>query len=161
MPDGSSSEVRIQPGVHAGTAITITGSAVPGQRRVDATFTIEQQEPSCSDGFVRHRDNLVCRVPVGATRLQTLDGRTIEIPVEPTESDCIVVVGEGMPILHGDGLKGNLIIKHTTAAVEVTTHAAVPSSAHEVLCPICGENVPTANIHLHLVHCKLHHSAPD
>lgn len=155
MPDGTSSELRVQPGTREGTPITVTGSTTPGKRRVDGTFIIEQED--CME-FERCRDNLTCTVPTGTTQLQTLDDRTLHF--EADTAGRVIIPGEGMPILHGDGLKGNLIITiegSIDGSDTISRDCDFSMSSDEVRCPICSESVPSANIHLHLVHCKRCH----
>eukprot|EP00656_Telonema_subtile_P041695 TRINITY_DN4695_c0_g1_i1.p1 TRINITY_DN4695_c0_g1~~TRINITY_DN4695_c0_g1_i1.p1 ORF type:complete len:317 (+),score=55.57 TRINITY_DN4695_c0_g1_i1:151-1101(+) len=150
MPDGSSRQLRIQPGVPAGTALTLSAQGSNGQRARDGTFVLTQTE---HPEFERCGDHLVylwSEIPVSVVML---DGRAIEVLLDA--SGCAIVDGEGMPILHGEGVKGNLFVEPRekpvrAAQVEVREHG-------DVSCPICCESVPSHNLHLHLVHCKRNH----
>jgi len=148
LPDESLRNLRLAPGIREGTALSISGTASKDQRRVDATFVLQLAEAHPT--FERRGNHLACTVAAGSksVSLRTLDGRDLEIDLNPVEGAC--VAGEGMPILHTDGLRGNLLIQIGDSVGEVE------EAADEVSCPVCSELVPAPNIHLHLVHCKRH-----
>ena len=96
MPDHSLRNLRLAPGIREGTALSISGTASKDQRRVDATFVLQLAEPHPT--FERRGNHLLKHVAAGSksVSLRTLDGRDLEIDLNPVEGAC--VAGEGMPM---------------------------------------------------------------
>eukprot|EP00128_Syssomonas_multiformis_P014178 Colp12_sorted_trinity150504_noHs@4475 len=126
-PDGQTSTVKdriltidIRPGWRAGTKITFPkeGDQGPNNIPADIVFIVTEKK---HERFQRHGNDLIHTTQIPLARaltgtvidLQTLDGRTLNIPVNDIVSPSYVkvVAGEGMPHSKNNKQKGNLIIK--------------------------------------------------
>ena len=94
------------------------GDEQHGREPADVVFIIDEKPHT---RFLREGNDLICKHKVSladalcgfAVSVQTLDGRTIHVPVDSPVSpgSSRVVVGEGMPISKQPGTKGDLKIQ--------------------------------------------------
>lgn len=123
-PEEKILEIAIKPGWKKGTTVTFEneGDEAPGVVPGDLQFIIGEKE---HDRFVREGNNLVHTARVSLAQaltgftltLQTLDGRTLNIPCNEIISPGYfkTVRGEGMPISKSPGSKGDLTLKFSIA----------------------------------------------
>lgn len=114
-------EVNVRPGWKAGTKVTFEreGDQIPGYIPADIVFVIQERP---HPRFQREGNDLVYTQHISlaeslscdfTVRIELLDGRPLEIPIDEviTPDSEIVIGGEGMPIKGDLSQKGDLKIK--------------------------------------------------
>lgn len=139
----------MRPGWKAGTKITFTekGDEKPGIIPADIVFVVEEKPHA---RFRRDGNNLThtARLTLAdalcgtVLRLQTLDDRTIELPLAGvTPQSMKRVVGEGMPIAKTPGTRGDLYVKFE---IEFPLTLRLGEEQKEALRALLGQPAPLA-----------------
>lgn len=112
--------IEVKPGWKRGTKVTFPekGDERPGVIPADVIFVVEEKPHACyerdgNDLIYTHRLPLVDALCGCTVSVQTLDGRSLKIPInEVVDPDSErVVAGEGMPITKSAGQRGNLRLR--------------------------------------------------
>ncbi|CAI0416894.1 unnamed protein product [Linum tenue] len=109
-----------KPGWKKGTKITFPdkGNEQPNQQPADLIFMIDEKPHNVykrdgNDLMIHHRVTMAEALGGTTASIDTLDGRTLSVPVTDIVSPGyeLVVAREGMPIAKEPGNRGDLIIK--------------------------------------------------
>ncbi|CAN1182509.1 DnaJ homolog subfamily B member 4 [Linum perenne] len=112
--------IDVKPGWKKGTKITFPdkGNEQPNQLPADLVFIIDEKPHDVykrdgNDLMIKHQVTLAEALGGTTVKINTLDGRSLSIPVTDIVSPGyeMIVSGEGMPIAKERGNKGDLMIK--------------------------------------------------
>ncbi|CAI0416891.1 unnamed protein product, partial [Linum tenue] len=112
--------IDVKPGWKKGTKITFPdkGNEQPNQQPADLIFMIDEKPHNVykrdgNDLMIHHRVTMAEALGGTTASIDTLDGRTLSVPVTDIVSPGyeLVVAREGMPIAKEPGNRGDLIIK--------------------------------------------------
>ncbi|CAI0414851.1 unnamed protein product [Linum tenue] len=112
--------IDVKPGWKKGTKITFPdkGNEQPNQQPADLVFMIDEKPHNVykrdgNDLMIHHRVTLAEALGGTTASIDTLDGRTLSVPVTDIVSPGyeLAVAREGMPIAKEPGNRGDLIIK--------------------------------------------------
>lgn len=112
--------VDIKPGWKAGTKVTFQkeGDQLPGHIPADIIFTIQEKSHSMfrrdgNDLYIKARISLLQALTGSMIQIPTIDGPTIQVPVNPIikPGDTKALQGYGMPISKSPGGRGSMILE--------------------------------------------------
>lgn len=128
LPDGTTIEAKIPPGVYTGSRIRLSGRGEPGAGGGPAGDLYLKVEVLPHSRFERKGDDLYIRVPVdlytailgGEVRVPTLEGEVkLTIPPETPNGRTFRLKGQGMPQLKNPRQRGDL---YAQVEVELPRH---------------------------------------